>query len=64
MKKIFTVNGIAPFDLFRLGKDGFYKYLDNFYERKFGKEIEILEAELTFIKDGIKIKIITYLDKD
>ncbi len=60
MKKTFTVTGIVPFDLFRWGRDGFYSFLDNEYLKQFGAEIEILEAKLEFIKDGIKAQIITY----
>lgn len=60
MKKIFTVKGIVPFDLFRWGKDGFYNFLDTEYSKQFGADIEILEAKLEFIKGGIKAHIITF----
>lgn len=60
MKKTFIVNSICPFDLLRRSKDAFYELLDQEYYDKFDKQIEILEADLSFVKDGIKVKIITF----
>lgn len=64
MKKVFVIKGIDPFDLLRWEKDAFYDLLDQEYRRQFGKNIEIIEADLFFIKDGIKVKIITYEDNN
>jgi len=60
MKKIFKIKNVCPFDLLRWERDEFYKRLDQEYQAQFSLDIEILEAELFFIKDGIKIQIITF----
>jgi len=64
MKKVFKITNICPFDLLRWEKYSFYNYLDQVYLEKFGKEIEILEADLSFILDGVKCKIITYQKRE
>ena len=55
----FVVNSIVPFDLLRWSKDEFYNFLDAQYVIKFGEDIEILEADLSFVDDGIQVRIIT-----
>ena len=60
MKKVFKVTGLNGFDLLRFSKDEFYLYLDNEYYKQFNQNIEILEANILLIKDGIKIEIITF----
>lgn len=60
MKKVFKVTGLDGFDLLRFSKDEFYLYLDQQYYKQFNKNIEILEANILLIKDGIKIEIITF----
>lgn len=59
-KKIFIVKDICPFDLLRWEKDTFYNLLDQEYNKRFNTNIEILEADLYFVKDGIKVKITNY----
>mgnify|MGYP003425174232 FL=1 len=60
MKKVFKVTGLNGFDLLRFSKDEFYLYLDNEYYKQFNQNIEILEANILLIKNGIKIEIITF----
>ena len=60
MKKNFKIKNIVPFNLLRWEIDTFYSYLDQEYFSQFNICIEILEADLNFIKDGIEVKIITY----
>ena len=60
MKKIFKVTGLNGFDLLRISRDEFYLYLDQEYYRQFNQNIEILEANILLIRDGIKIEIITF----
>ena len=60
MKKIFKVTGLNGFDLLRFSKDEFYLYLDQEYYKQFNQNIEILEANILLIRDGIKIEIITF----
>ena len=60
MKKVFKLTGLNGFDLLRFSKDEFYLYLDNEYYKQFNQNIEILEANILLIKDGIKIEIITF----
>ena len=59
MKKVFVIKNVVPFDLLRFSKKEFYQILECEYFKQFDKWIEILEADLSFIKDGIKVKIIT-----
>jgi hypothetical protein len=59
MEKRFIVQNIAPFDLMRWNKDEFYNFLDGECEKRFGVEVEVLEADLQFVKNGISVKIIT-----
>ena len=60
MRKVFKVTGLVGFDLLRYSKDEFYNLLDNEYKKQFGKHIEILEANIYLIKDGVKAQIITF----
>ena len=60
MKKVFKVTGLNGFDLLRISRDEFYLYLDQEYYKQFNTNIEILEANILLIKDGIKIEIITF----
>jgi len=60
MRKTFKLMDICPFDLMRWNKDALYTYADQEYFKLFGVYIEILEMELSFIKGGIKCKIITH----
>ena len=60
MKKVFKVTGLNGFDLLRISRDEFYLYLDQEYYRQFNQNIEILEANILLIRDGIKIEIITF----
>lgn len=60
MKKVFKVTGLNGFDLLRFSKDEFYLYLDQEYYKQFNQNIEILEANILLIKNGIKIEIITF----
>jgi len=60
MNKTFIVTSLSPFDLLRWDKDSFYDILDQEYFEKFRIKIEILEANLSFVKNGIKVKIITF----
>ncbi len=59
MSKVFNVTDIAPFDLMRWGRDATYDVFSEEYNKRFDENIEILEAELSFIKNGIKVLIIT-----
>lgn len=60
MKKLFKITGLNGFDLLRFSKDEFYLYLDQEYYKQFNQNIEILEANILLIKDGVKIEIITF----
>ena len=60
MKKVFKVTGLNGFDLLRISRDEFYLYLDQEYYKQFNQNIEILEANILLIRDGIKIEIITF----
>lgn len=60
MKKIFNITGLVGFDLLRFSKDEFYNFIDQEYKKQFGKDIETLEAEIKLIKDGVKIKLMTF----
>lgn len=60
MKKVFKITGLVGFDLLRCSKDEFYLFLDQEYYKQFNKNIEILEADILLIKDGIKVNIITF----
>lgn len=60
MKKVFNIKNIVPFDLLRWDRDAFYSLLDNRYKEIYGVDIEILEADLSFISGGVKVKILTY----
>jgi len=53
------VDEIEPFDLMRWSRDEFYNFLDGFYHKKFGVEVEVLEAEVSFIKNGLHVRVIT-----
>ena len=57
MSKTFTVTNISPFDLMRVGKVAFYEILDHEYRKLFKKDIKILDADISFIKNGLKIKV-------
>ena len=59
MCRVFNVTDIAPFDLMRWGKDATYDVFSEEYNKRFNTNIEILEAQLSFIKNGIKVSIIT-----
>ena len=63
MKKTFKVTGLVGFDLLRLSKDEFYNLLDQEYKKQFGKNIEILEADIGLIKNGVIVKITTFLNE-
>lgn len=60
MKKIFKVNSLSPFDLMRWSKDMFYEVASQEYNKKFNVNIEILEANTKFIKDGLEIEILCF----
>ena len=61
MKKVFTIQGWAPFDLLRISKDEFYNVANQEYYKQFNKNIDIVYMELSFLsKDKIKVKIIEY----
>jgi len=64
MKKTFKVTGLVGFDLLRFSKDEFYNFIDQEYKKQFGKDIETLEAEIKLIKDGVKIKLMTFKDEN
>lgn len=64
MKKIFNITGLVGFDLLRFSKDEFYNFIDQEYKKQFGKDIETLEAEIKLIKDGVKIKLMTFKDEN
>lgn len=64
MKKIFNITGLVGFDLLRFLKDEFYNFIDQEYKKQFGKDIETLEAEIKLIKDGVKIKLLTFKDDE
>lgn len=51
---------MVGFDLLRLSKDEFYNLLDQEYKKQFGKNIEILEADIGLIKNGVIVKITTF----
>ena len=57
MRKVFIIRDVEMFDILRWGADKFYEYLDESYSKKFNKNIEILDANIQFIKNGLKIKI-------
>lgn len=63
MKKIFKINSLSPFDLMRWSKDVFYDVISEEYNKKFNINIEILEANTKFIKDGLKIEIFAFRSK-
>jgi len=60
MQKIFEITNIAPFDLMRWGSDASYDYFSQEYNKQFNLDIEILEANTKFIKNGLEIIILTY----
>jgi hypothetical protein len=55
---------IAPFDLLRWDRDAYYERLNELYFKKFNRRVNILEARLTFIKDGLKIELLTATPAD
>lgn len=57
MKKVFTIQNVEMFDILRWGADKFYEYLDENYSKRFNKNIEILDANIQFINNGLKIRI-------
>ena len=57
MKKVFIIQNIEMFDILRWGADKFYEFLDENYSKRFNKNIEILDANIQFIKNGLKIRI-------
>lgn len=57
MKKVFTIQNVEMFDILRWGADRFYEYLDENYSKRFNKNIEILDANIQFINNGLKIRI-------
>ena len=60
MKKIFKIKNLVAFDLLKVSKDEFYNLLDQEYKKQFNKNIEILEAEIELIKNGVQVRIITF----
>ena len=60
MKKIFKIKNLVAFDLLRVTKDQFYDLLDQEYKKQFNKDIEIIEADINLIKDGVQVKITTF----
>jgi hypothetical protein len=59
MRKVFSITSISPFDLMRWGRDATYNKLSEEYNTLFNKNIEILEAELNFIKNELRVLILT-----
>lgn len=59
----FKVFNLCPFDLMRWGKDQVYESLDYSYLEQFQVAIEILEAKINFIKDGLQIEILSFRKK-
>jgi len=55
--KDFKVTNICPFDLMRWSRDATYDKLSEEYNRLFNKEIEILAADISFVKNGLKVVI-------
>jgi len=62
--KLDIVDEYSPFDLMRWGKDAFYESVDQYYNARYGTNIEILEAETTFIENGLHIKILAVRERD
>lgn len=60
VKKNFKVTGLVGFDLLRFNKDEFYNLLDQEYKKQFNKDIEILEANILLIKNGVNVEILTF----
>lgn len=64
MKKVFKVVGLDAFDLLKMEKDSFYSFLDQEYKKQFHKDIEIVEADIQLIKDGVKVTIIEFNNEE
>ena len=58
LKKVFDITSICPFDLIRWGRDASYDVFSEEYNKLFDKNIEILSADLSFIKNGLRVKIL------
>ena len=51
------INEFSFFDALLLGRDEFYNYVDGYYFKTYGVNIQINNMDIDFIQDGINIKL-------